>query len=312
MPAAISAPPSWLFVILAAQSVLLVCGLLVILKCRSTNRHLKVERTTQCNELEAMRKEIQDQAAILTNTEREVARLKRIPKAELLPMLQLTHELRSPLAAVQNSLEMILQGYTKNDPKLYDEMLTLAQDRTKVMLARVNDFLRLGAVKYAEIERKPRQVQLLDVLERLSPEMRVRARWEAVNLHLDVPDSLPPVIATHEDLEHLLSNLVNNAIKYTHPGGTVTVSLQEKDGNVVGIVEDTGIGIAPDEVEHIFDEFYRTDSARTKAHGTGLGLSIVKRVIDLYDGHIHVESKEGQGSKFIFAFPAVQTQEAGQ
>ena len=142
--------------------------------------------------------------------------------------------------------------------------------------------------------------------------MRVRARWEAVNLHLDVPDSLPFVIATNEDLEHLLSNLVNNAIKYTHPGGTITVSFKEKDGNVVGIVEDTGIGIAPDEVDHIFDEFYRADSAKTKAHGTGLGLSIVKRVIELYDGHIHVESKEGQGSKFIFAFPAVQTQETGQ
>ena len=151
---------SWIFVIFVVQSLLLVCGLLLIYKCQSTNRRLKAGLKTQEKELAATRKKIRDQAAILIETEREVARLKRIPKAELLPMLQLTHELRSPLAAVQNSLEMILQGYTKADRYLHDEMLTLAQDRTKIMLARVNDFLRLGAVTYAEIERKPRQVQL--------------------------------------------------------------------------------------------------------------------------------------------------------
>jgi signal transduction histidine kinase len=228
-------------------------------------------------------------------------------------MLQLTHELRSPLASVQHSLEMILQGYTKTDAELHEQMLILAQDRTKTMLERVNDFLRLGAVTYAKTERKPHPVSLLDVLERLAPEIRVRARWEAVNLHFDVPDSLPLVTATDEDLEHLLSNLVNNAIKYTHPGGSVTVSLKNENGNVVGIVADTGIGIASEELEHIFDEFYRTESARDKAQGTGLGLSIVKRVVDLYNGHIHVESELGHGSRFIFTFPAAEAaKETGQ
>lgn len=234
-----------------------------------------------------------------------MSRLKRVPKAELLPMMQLAHELRSPLAAVQHSLEMVLQGYTKSSTELHDEMLSMAQGRTVTMLERVNDFLRLGAVKYAEIERRRQHVQLIDIVDRLAPEMRVRARWVAVDLHLDMPDSLPRILAANEDIEHLMSNLISNAIKYTEPGGHVTVSLKAENDLVVGAVEDTGIGIAPEEVSRIFDEFYRAEGAKDKAQGTGLGLSIVKRVLDLYGGRIEVESEPGKGSKFTFSFPVI-------
>jgi two-component system phosphate regulon sensor histidine kinase PhoR len=132
----------------------------------------------------------------------------------------------------------------------------------------------------------------------------------AVDLKLNLPDSLPPVEATNEDIEHLLANLVNNAIKYTEPGGQVTVTLEERDGQIVGTVEDTGIGIASEELPRIFDEFYRAESAKGKAQGTGLGLSIVKRVLDLYGGQIHVESELGKGSKFTFTLPAVRSEKA--
>jgi two-component system phosphate regulon sensor histidine kinase PhoR len=246
------------------------------------------------------------QSSVLLDMEREVARLKRVPKAELLPMMQLAHELRSPLAAVQSSLEMILQGYTRNDPDLHDEMLSIAQHRAAGMLERVNDFLRLGAVRYAEIERRPHPVQIADVLRDLVPEMNVRARWVAVDLHVDVPDSLPLISATNEEIEHLLSSLINNAVKYTDPGGQVWISLKDEGGNVVGVVRDTGIGIPASEIPRIFDEFYRTEAAKERTQGTGLGLSIVKRVLDLYGGRIHVESEPGKGSTFTFAFPAIK------
>jgi len=303
--AAAEAPPAWSIIALATLSLFLIGGLFMAGLLYRTNRSLRTRLQKQEEQLASAREEAQDQATVLLETEREMARLKRIPKAELLPMLQLTHELRSPLAAVEHSLEMILQGYTDNDPKLRDEMLALSQDRTKMMLARVNDFLRLGAVKYAEIERQPRQVQLLDVLKRLTPELRIRARWVAVDLNLELPEALPTVKATTEDMEHLLSNLVNNAIKYTNPGGKVTVSFREERDRVIGVVADTGIGIAPEEIPRIFDEFYRAESAKGKAPGTGLGLSIVKRVVGLYGGDIHVESEVGKGSRFIFSFPAL-------
>ena len=202
---------------------------------------------------------------------------------------------------------MLLQGYAATDPGLHDEMLTLARQRAEAMLDRVNDFMRLGAVRHAEIERKVQPVQLLEVVRRLAPEMRVKARWRAVDFRLDLPDRLPMINATYEDMEHLVSNLANNAIKYTNPGGKVTITLREEEGHIIGAVEDTGIGIAPEDMPRIFDEFYRAKSARDMdTTGTGLGLSIAKRVVDLHRGKLYVQSELGKGSMFTFVFPRAE------
>jgi two-component system phosphate regulon sensor histidine kinase PhoR len=307
--AAIDGPSSFLLVLLITIGVLLLGSLIVIgHMVRSYRGRLQAlyeayeeTSTAFANAQQALTA----QRSVLHDMEREVARLKRVPRAELLPMMQLAHELRSPLAAVQSSLEMVLQGYTKSDPALHDEMLSIAQHRAVGMLERVNDFLRLGAVRYAGIERKPHPVHMVGVMRELAPEMSVQARWGAVNLDLQLPESLPPVSATDEELEHLLSNLISNAIKYTDPGGRVTVSMWEENGNVVGTVKDTGIGMPAEEIPRIFDEFYRAEEAKARAQGTGLGLSIVKRVLDLYGGRIHVESEPGRGSTFTFSFPAI-------
>jgi len=294
-------PPSLFLAVLVVAGFLLVGGLLY---WAFSTRCMLLRRE---KELAATLEELQERSIAEEALEREVNRLKRIPRAELLPMMQLTHELRSPLAAIQNSLDMVLQGYAANDPKLQDEMLNLARDRAVGMMARVNDFLRLGAVQHAEIERKVQPVQLLDVVWRLAPEMRVKAKWRAVDFHVDVPESLPSVAGTYEDMEHLVSNLINNAIKYTEPGGTVTVSLREEDDSVIGVVEDTGIGIAPEDLPRIFDDFYRSELAKgMDADGTGLGLSIAKRVVDLYGGQLDVESQLGKGSRFSFVFPRAE------
>ena len=228
-------------------------------------------------------------------------------------MLQLAHELRSPLASVQNALDILLQGYAATSIELQNEMLGVARDRTAAMLSRINDFLRLGAVRGAEVDRQPEPVQLLDVLTTIAPEMRIKAKWRSVDLHLDLPDSLPLVRGTREDMEHLLSNLASNAIKYTKPGGHVTVSLQTRGDKVVGKVADTGIGIPAEELPRIFDEFYRAKEAKDMdAHGTGLGLAIVKRIVDLYDGELHVESDVGKGSTFTFVFPPLEPPSEGR
>lgn len=241
------------------------------------------------------------------NAEHVLLTLDSIPQENLMSFLQLAHELRSPLASILHCLDVILQGYTANNPKLHDEMLSHARDRAASMLAQVNDFLRLGALRYESLRRNVEPIQVLDVLKGLATEMRVRARWRAVNLHFLLPDSLPLVRATREDLEHLLSNLVNNGIKYTDAGGHVTISLKAEQGGVLGTVEDTGIGIAPKDLPRIFDEFYRAERARAMdPQGTGLGLAIAKRVVECYGGWIHVESELGKGSKFTFFLPQAQ------
>ena len=230
-----------------------------------------------------------------------------IPEWELLPLLQLVHEMRSPLAAIQSCLDIVLQGYAVGNPELMDKMVSTARNRAAAMLDQVSDFLRLGAVRYAEFKGKIQPVQLLDIVHRLIPEMRVRARWRGVDLAFEMPDCLPCVLGTYEDMEHLLSNLISNAIKYTQHGGQVTFRLWTADDEVLGAIQDTGIGIALEDLPRIFDEFYRSRNARQMdAHGTGLGLSIAKRVVEMYGGGLKVQSQVGKGSIFTFAFPQAE------
>jgi len=254
--------------------------------------------------LALVRRDLAEKGAALARAEREISRLRQIPKAELLPMLQLAHEMRSPLASMQGSLDMLLQGYAATNPELQNELLSLARDRAGALLTRVNDFMRLGAIRHAEIERQAQPVQVLDVVHRLAPEMRVRATWRAIDLQLDLPDALPTVTATEEEVEQVFSNLIGNAIKYTKPGGRVTLTLTEDECGVAGIVEDTGIGIAQEDLDKVFQEFYRAKTARDMdAYGTGLGLAIVKRIVELHGGQIRVDSEIGKGSRFTVVFP---------
>ena len=226
-------------------------------------------------------------------------------------MLQLAHELRSPLSAAQSALDMLLQGYATTSLELQNEMLILARDRVETMLTRINDFLRLGAVRREEGDSALQRVRLTQILSRLAPEMRVRARWKAVEIEFDVPESVPPVRGTVDDMEYLLSNLISNAVKYTNPGGVISVSLQERAEGVIGAVSDTGIGIPPEDLPHIFDEFYRAQQAKDMdSHGSGLGLSIVKRVVERYGGQLTVESELGEGSTFAFVFPKLEATES--
>jgi two-component system phosphate regulon sensor histidine kinase PhoR len=292
---------SQLTIVLAAFGLSLIGGLLYV--ALSTRARLRQRE----EELAATKEELLEQSVALEDLKQQVERLQAIPKVDGLTMLQLAHEQRSPLAAIQNALDMLLDGYAAHDPGLQNEMLGLARDRASTTLARINNLLRLGSVQHAQLGEKTQRVQLLDVLRALTPEKRIQARWKAVELHIAVPDSLPAVTGTYEGMEHLLSNLVDNAIKYTRPGGKVTITLKEQDGEVVGSVKDTGVGISPEDLPRIFDEFYRAENAKSMAQGTGLGLSIVKQVVDRNGGRLDVESKLGVGSEFTFTFPVARS-----
>ncbi len=112
------------------------------------------------------------------------------------------------------------------------------------------------------------------------------------------------VVADPVHIKQLWTNLISNAIKYTPRGGQVAIGLFPKDGTIVGIVRDTGIGIAKEDLPHLFREFFRTEQARALTqHGTGLGLSIAKQIVQQYGGNINVESELGKGTQFTFQLP---------
>jgi len=256
--------------------------------------------------LAVLKEMLQEQSAALVRAEEEVERLKEVLKRRSAPILQVVHELRAPIASIQNCLDVLLQGYSTIPTFEQEEMLHLARDRARTLLTLVNDLLYLGGIEHSEVEKEVRPVQLVDILWRVAPEMRIKATLRGVDLQFDAPNVLPLIAATDEHVEQLLYNLIDNAIKYTDPEGRVAVWLKEDPDRVIGEVEDTGIGIAPQDLSRIFGEFYRAANAKDiEPYGTGLGLPIVKRIMELYGGNLRIESELGEGSKFIFTFPRI-------
>ncbi|MEA3408687.1 MAG: HAMP domain-containing sensor histidine kinase [Chloroflexota bacterium] len=141
---------------------------------------------------------------------------------------------------------------------------------------------------------------LRDVLDMMQGSMENKNLSTGVEIETDELRVMVP----ENHVRQIWSNLISNAVKYTPEGGRIAIVLEDKGDTVFGAVQDTGIGINPEEQESIFEDFYRTESAKAMSqHGTGLGLSIVKGIMDHYNGRIWVESEEGKGSIFYFELP---------
>ena len=244
---------------------------------------------------------LEQEAAELTRAKEELERLDRFKTTF---MLTVAHELRAPLTALQSFLLTLLKGYIPPDQQ--QPVLQHAIGRSQELLDLVDDLLKLAAVK-SEQEMKKREVfSLADPLDKVLPLLKAQAEGKGLTLALEVHQR-PLVKADPEQMGQLWTNLISNAIKYTPSGGQIRVVLEEKEGWAMGMVEDTGIGIAPEDQSHIFEEFYRTRQAKEmEPRGTGLGLPLVKRIVEGHGGTIEVESALSQGSRFIFRLPTLQ------
>ena len=230
------------------------------------------------------------------------ARLEELDKARAQFILLVTHELRAPVAAIQSYLKLILEGYVP--PEREREIIQKAERRSLEQLALISDLLELARLQEAKVEERVEFVDMAEVLEGVSDLMRAHAEEKDLFFSVQIEPDLPPVKANVEHMKQLWTNLISNAIKYTEPGGIVVVSLAQNPNYVVGTVRDTGIGIPPEDIPRIFEEFYRAKNAKaTERQGTGLGLSIVKRIVETHGGRIRVESELGRGSKFTFVLP---------
>jgi two-component system phosphate regulon sensor histidine kinase PhoR len=168
----------------------------------------------------------------------------------------------------------------------------------------VRELLELARIESGQVPFRLEPVAVADVV--LPPVERLRPQAERAHLELTVnmPPDLPPILADADRVQQVFTNLVHNALKFTPSGGRVTVSAEAREGEVVISVRDTGVGIPPDDLTRIFERFYKADRARSGG-GTGLGLSIAKHIVQAHDGRIWAESVEGEGSTFYVTLPAL-------
>lgn len=244
-------------------------------------------------------KEREEELLQLERARQEMAKLDAI---ESRFMLVIVHELRNPAGVIKNYLQMMRSGYV--DETEWDSYLEQVERRASQLLDMLDDLLELANLKALRIPPRPVPVNVADILEEVVRKLRPVA--EAKGLDFTVQIQARPVLkAQPAHLQSLWTHLISNAIHYT-PHGSVRVSLEEQDGQIIGTVTDTGIGISTEELSRIFQEFYRSEAAREEVPlGTGLGLPVVHQILKLYQGTIQVDSTSGQGSSFVFRLPNV-------
>ncbi|MDI6769696.1 MAG: hybrid sensor histidine kinase/response regulator [Anaerolineales bacterium] len=233
----------------------------------------------------------------------EKARLEELDKAKRQFIRLVTHEMQAPVAAIQNYLQLILDGYVppENQPEIITKCIARAQEEMDL----IADLLELGQLQVLAKPVKPVPVHLEELLVTVMDNFREQAARKNLRLDLNLAPDLPPVMGAPERFKSVWTNLISNAVKYTPPGGAVTVSLRVEAGNIIGVVSDTGIGIPAGEQAHLFSEFFRATNAKElDLPGTGLGLAIVRQIIAAAGGKISVESESGRGARFIFSLPA--------
>src|SRR4030042_75908 len=213
------------------------------------------------------------------------------------------HDLQSPLVATQSLLSYIVDGYTGEITDGQKDLMQRGIRRIDGLLTLITDLLDIPRIEAGQLSREMREISMNEVVIQATDGLDKLARQKGIALKVELPQSSPKVYASNRRLQQVVTNLVSNAINYTRDG-TVFVKVQDSDSEVRFEVIDTGIGIPPDDLPRLFDDFFRGSNVGAK--GTGLGLSISKRIIEAHGGRIWAESpasETGKGSKFTFTLP---------
>ena len=213
-----------------------------------------------------------------------------------------SHELKTPLAAIRGFAETLRDG-ALDEPATARRFTERILQQCRRLQALLEDLLTLSRLESVEVPAERAQVDLRALVRRAVELMAPAAQERRVRLAVEEQPTTP-ISGDADDLERLVLNLLENAIKYNRPEGTVTVRLRKGVSQVVLEVADTGLGIPQESLSRIFERFYRVDKSRAREEGgTGLGLAIVKHVAQAHGGQVEVESRAGRGSTFRVRLP---------
>jgi signal transduction histidine kinase len=218
-------------------------------------------------------------------------------------LANMSHELRTPLNAIVGFSEVLLERMFGELNDKQDEYLRDILSSGQHLLSLINDILDLSKVEAGRMELEPGTFSLPEALENGLTMLKERAVRHGILLSLEVEPDIGLVEADERKVKQVIFNLLSNAVKFTPDEGRVEVRVQRVDSGILIAVADTGIGIAPGDLGHVFDEFRQVGQPSAKAEGTGLGLALSKRFVELHCGRIWVESEVGAGSTFSFTLP---------
>jgi two-component system phosphate regulon sensor histidine kinase PhoR len=252
-------------------------------------------------------------AAVISNSagEREgtilvfhdLTRLKQLERTREEFVANVSHELRTPLSLIKGYVETLLDG-ARDNPEVAERFLKIIERNTQRLDLLIQDLLTISALESGRLKLNLEPLELRPLADKVLADLHAKAEHKKVSLVNELPE-----FATNADvnrLDQVFANLVDNAIKYGHAAGTVTVGGKKLDDGWLEIfVRDDGPGIPAESLDRVFERFYRVDKARSRDQGgTGLGLSIVKHIVQAHGGEVRAESDPGNGATFFFTLPA--------
>lgn len=257
---------------------------------------LKVSGHLQSNQLDEL-----DQLALTFNQMADKLEKTEMMRRQLVG--DVTHELRTPLAAIKGFMEGLVDGVLPGTPETYQQVYAEA-DRLQRL---VNDLQELSRVEAGAYQLKLESLSPIDLIETVAHHLDRQFEEKGIRLDKKWGPVLPNMMADQDRILQVLTNLVGNALQYTPKGGSVLINTVKVRSEIQISISDTGIGISPDQLPFVFNRFYRTDKSRARASGgSGIGLTIAQALVKAHHGRIWVESAgEGEGSTFFFTLPVI-------
>ncbi len=217
------------------------------------------------------------------------------------------HELKSPMAAIINYINVIQTGMYDDRIDKIHEILERCKIRGEALLELVRDLLYINKREAGKIEKTIERLNLKEVISAQLDFFKGQADKRGISLKLEAPEDNYYVKADRQDLDRIFMNLISNGIKYNRDNGSLTIRLKRENKSIKIEVSDTGIGMTEEEMKNLFKEFYRVKNEKTSGiSGTGLGLATVKRVLSEYNARITVDSKPDEGTTFTVIFPQTE------
>ncbi len=242
----------------------------------------------------------------------EAKRLRREKEAQARKFITfVSHQLQSPLGAVQQYLDVLRHQSDESIPAKYREWIDRSSRKIADMREVIQDWLTISKVEGGQLATERKAVGWGEQVDKVLETCATSAGEQAVTLHGDLPEDLPPVLGDATAMRMVLANLVTNGVKYNRPDGEVRVTASADENTVSLSVKDTGLGIAPEQIEQVFEEFFRIkDEKRAGIGGTGMGLPICRKIAEELGGRILVESTPGEGSTFTVVLPRASADDA--
>ncbi len=255
--------------------------------------------------------ELSELRAVIGSTgkelEREITAMRQLETYRRDFLGNVSHELKTPIFSIRGFAETLRDG-AMDRPGIRDSFVEKIIKNADRLTSLAQDLMEIAKIETGELKMKPSRLNVRGLIQEVVESVEPRAMNKEIQILTDVVESLPDVMADESRIRQVISNLVENGIKYTNAGGKVLIHATHADGYVSITVQDNGIGIAPEHHTRITERFFRIDASRSREQGgTGLGLAIVKHILHAHGQSLELSSVLGEGSRFSFRLPAVKS-----